>query len=197
MTQTCPRCAEPIIADARFCEACGGAVTDLVTVAPEPETTVMLSPGSALERAKSVGLVVPPTIPVEWVAEVWVDPRWYEGQQTTHRCPAPGPPRTVALRVRSLLVGRRSVSRGTHPQIDCSEDPGVSRRHAQLTTDGKRWYVEDLGSSNGSFVASDATLPEVPIRPGERVEIAPGDRIYLGAWTRITVRSASRDERAG
>lgn len=134
------------------------------------------------------------TTPADWVAEVWVDPAWYQGQQTTHRIPVEGPPEVVGLHSRSLLIGRRSSSRGTHPDLDCSADPGVSRRHAQLTFDGRRWYIEDLDSSNGTFVATDG-LPEVPIERRVKVELGESDNIYLGAWTRITIRAADERER--
>ncbi len=134
--------------------------------------------------------------PGAWVAEIWVDPAWYEGQQTTHRCPPPGPPTTVRLGGRAM-IGRRSASRGTAPEIDCSSDPGVSRRHAQLVSDGRRWYVEDLGSANGSFMGKAfGPLPEVPIDRGGRVAIGEGDRLYVGAWTRIVVRPVPPDRRA-
>ena len=67
----------------------------------------------------------------------------------------------------SLLVGRESKSRDIHPDVDCGTDNGVSRRHAQLTTDGTRWWVEDLGSSNGTFVAGAVDpLPKTPIEVG-------------------------------
>lgn len=138
------------------------------------------------------------TNPVEWVAEVGVDAGWYHGQQTTHRMPTVGPPTIVALPARSVLIGRRSSSRGTHPDLDCSADPGVSRRHAQLTFDGQRWFVEDLGSSNGTFVAhAGRGLPEQPIAVRSNVELAVGDRIYIGAWTSIAVRLAEGRERGG
>ena len=55
---------------------------------------------------------------------------------------------------RSVLVGRPSASRSIHPDIDCSGDIGVSRRQAQLTTDGQRWWVEDLQSANGTYVGA-------------------------------------------
>ena len=71
----------------------------------------------------------------------------------------------------------------------------MSRRHVQLTTDGQRWWAEDLQSSNGTYLgAAGAPIPTVPIPPGQRTEFAPGDRIYLGAWTRIVVRRATPDE---
>jgi pSer/pThr/pTyr-binding forkhead associated (FHA) protein len=83
------------------------------------------------------------------------------------------------------------VSRNIHPQIDVSADTGVSRRHAQLTTDGQRWWIEDLQSSNGTYIGgAGEALPATPIPAGQRVELEDDDRIYVGAWTRIVVRQA-------
>ena len=100
----------------------------------------------------------------------------------------------VPLRIASALIGRESASRQIHPDIDCSTDPGVSRRHAQLTTDGSRWFVEDLQSANGTFIgAASGPLPDDPIPVGPKTEV--GDqRIYVGAWTRIVVRRATDEE---
>lgn len=127
----------------------------------------------------------------QWVAEVWIDPDWYALQQPEDPLPSVGLPALVPLRTRSVLVGRPSVSRNIHPQIDCGSDSGVSRRHCQLNTDGQRWWVEDLQSSNGTYLArAGESLPTVPVPAGQRHEIADGDRVYVGAWTRIVVRHA-------
>jgi len=135
---------------------------------------------------------------VEWVAEVWVDPDWYAAQETEDPCPSAGIPVVVPLTGTSLLVGRHSVSRNIRPHIDVRSDTGVSRRHVQLTTDGQRWWVEDLQSSNGTYLGSaGAGLPTAPIVPGQRVELAEDNRIYLGAWTRLVVRRATAAESAG
>ena len=80
------------------------------------------------------------------------------------------------------------------PQIDGDPDPGVSRRHAQISPDGTRWWIEDLESANGTFVAPSAgQLPSMPIGRG-RVEFAPDQRLYLGGWTRLVIRRATEDE---
>jgi pSer/pThr/pTyr-binding forkhead associated (FHA) protein len=101
----------------------------------------------------------------------------------------------MPLRHRSVLLGRVSTSRNTRPEIDLSSDPGVSRRHAQLTTDGSRWFVEDLGSSNGTFVGPAAgPLPARAIAVGPKSELGDDDRLYVGAWTRVVVRRATPDE---
>lgn len=127
----------------------------------------------------------------EWVAELWIDPDWYQAQGADEPCPSPGPPIVIPLHERSLLVGRHSASRNIHPQIDCGTDSGVSRRHAQLTTDGQRWWVEDLQSANGTFVGTaGGSLPTSSIAPGLRREVAEDERLYLGAWTRVVIRRA-------
>ena len=101
------------------------------------------------------------------------------------------------LRKTSLLVGRVSRSRNIHPDIDCEPDSGVSRRQTQLTTDGSRWWAEDLDSANGTFVGSaSGAVPDSPIPVGLKHELAGDDRVYVGAWTRIVVRRATDDEKA-
>ena len=96
-----------------------------------------------------------------------------------------------------MLVGRTSRSRNIHPDIDCGTDSGVSRRQAQLTTDGTRWFVEDLDSANGTFVGTAAgALPEDPIPVGVKQELDADDRVYVGAWTRLVIRQATEDEQA-
>ena len=71
----------------------------------------------------------------------------------------------------------------------------MSRRHAQLTTDGTRWFVEDLGSSNGTYVGpASGPLPATAIAVGPRTELGDDDRLYVGAWTRVVVRRATPDE---
>ncbi len=127
-----------------------------------------------------------------YVAEVWIDPDWYEVQETDEPMPSVGLPGTVALG-QDNLIGRVSTSRGIHPEIDCGVDSGVSRRQSRLSTDGTRWYVEDLGSANGTFVGPAAgPLPTTPIQG--RYELGADDRIYVGAWTRIVVRKSSKEE---
>jgi pSer/pThr/pTyr-binding forkhead associated (FHA) protein len=130
------------------------------------------------------------------VAEVWVDPDWYgrNRDEATEPCPPAGTPRVVPLAAGAALVGRPSTSRQIHPQVDCTPDTGVSRRHAQLLFDSDRWFVEDLGSTNGTFVAGAGVLPSDPIPSGERRELGDNDRVYVGAWTRIVVRRAMEHE---
>ncbi len=192
--QPCPNCGTPRGATALFCEACGyDFTTGSLPRPPDPST------GADANAAGAGGDPAPlaPAIAADWVAEVWVDPDWYAAQESDDPCPSPGLPAVIELAAKSVLVGRPSTSRNIHPEIDCTGDPGVSRRQAQLTTDGRRWWVEDLQSSNGTYVGpASGPLPTDPVPPGQRRELSEDDRIYVGAWTRLVVRRATPEERA-
>lgn len=134
----------------------------------------------------------------DWVVEIWVDPQWYAVQDSDETCPSAAPPDIVRIIDSSALIGRRSSSRGLTPDIDCGIDTGVSRRQALLAGDGRRWWIEDLDSANGTYVAEAAgPLPTTPLKAGQRVEVDAGDRVYVGAWTRLVVRPATESEIAG
>lgn len=161
--------------------------------APAPSSTGTPPPSTEAPAHPAGGGLSAPPVPGEdsWVAEIWVDPDWYAHERPEDPMPSAGLPGLVTLRQRSLLVGRPSQSRGIRPDVDCGGDPGVSRRHCQLTTDGQRWWVEDLGSSNGTFVSpAGDPLPDNPLTQGVRKEIEEGDRIFIGAWTRLVIRKA-------
>jgi hypothetical protein len=97
------------------------------------------------------------------------------------------PERRFRLTGREMRIGRRSTSRGIDPEIDLTgppTDPGVSHLHAVLLAepDGG-WAVLDPGSANGTMVNGRE------IAAGERVPLRDGDRIYVGAWTVLTIRA--------
>jgi hypothetical protein len=69
------------------------------------------------------------------------------------------------------------------PDIDVSGFPHssvVSRKHADIRREGDTYYIEDMGSSNGTYVNS------LPLPVGNRHRLRPGDRISLGKGDLIT-----------
>jgi FHA domain len=55
------------------------------------------------------------------------------------------------------------------------EKPTVSRHHALVTEEGDRWFLEDRGSFNGTFLNGSR------IQAGAKVPLRHGDRVGLGA----------------
>jgi pSer/pThr/pTyr-binding forkhead associated (FHA) protein len=69
------------------------------------------------------------------------------------------------------------------PDIDLSGVPDsdiVSRVHADIRVEGDTFYLEDLGSSNGTYVNN------LPLQPGDRHRLRPGDRIALGKGDKVS-----------
>ncbi|MBG1242239.1 FHA domain-containing protein [Nostoc sp. UIC 10607] len=69
------------------------------------------------------------------------------------------------------------------PDIDVSGFPNseiVSRIHADIRVEGDAHYVEDVGSSNGTYINNS------PLLPGNRHRLRPGDRISLGKGDLMT-----------
>jgi pSer/pThr/pTyr-binding forkhead associated (FHA) protein len=69
------------------------------------------------------------------------------------------------------------------PDVDVSGFPHseiVSRIHADIRVEGDIFYIEDVGSSNGTYI-NNAPLPS-----GNRHRLRPGDRIALGKGDKVT-----------
>jgi pSer/pThr/pTyr-binding forkhead associated (FHA) protein len=80
---------------------------------------------------------------------------------------------------RTLVVGR-------HDADVVIDDPELSRRHLQVRPDGDGLMVEDLGSTNGTFI--DKRPIEAPTR------VSHGERLTLGATVlevQITVEAGA------
>src|ERR671919_409162 len=67
--------------------------------------------------------------------------------------------------------GETSVGRSTGSTIVLKSDDYASGRHAQLTRHGGLLYVEDLGSTNGTYVNGSKTVGATPLRHGDTVRV--------------------------
>ncbi len=83
----------------------------------------------------------------------------------------PTPGVTFPLEGDQLTIGRDS-SNGV-----AINDAEVSRRHARLTFQGGKYVLEDLGSTNGSFVNGQRLAGPVVLKPGDVVSL--GEQIVL------------------
>ncbi|MCB9379650.1 MAG: FHA domain-containing protein [Acidimicrobiaceae bacterium] len=127
-----------------------------------------------------------------WEVVIEADEAWFAVRGTPADPPvAPTPPRRVALGDGTSLVGRSSSDDDHPPEVVVDDDTGVSRRHAQFVVDGDQLTVVDLSSTNGTHVTAGGDGPglrTVPLVPGVPCLLVDGDHVYVGAWTRLTVR---------
>jgi len=75
-------------------------------------------------------------------------------------------------------IGRWDADGGIFPDVDLdTDDPEakVSRRHARITLTNGQYFLEDLGSTNGTFINRGKRLP-----PGQRQALCDGDEIIVG-----------------
>ena len=62
------------------------------------------------------------------------------------------------------------IGRGSDAAIRL-EDDYVSTRHARIAASGDQWFVEDLGSTNGTFVGSARITQPTTITVGTQIRI--------------------------
>ncbi|HSL01293.1 MAG TPA: FHA domain-containing protein [Rubrobacteraceae bacterium] len=67
--------------------------------------------------------------------------------------------------------GATSIGRSSASDIRLGSDDYASGRHARLTRHGGLLYLEDLGSTNGTFVNGRKTVGATPLRDGDSVRI--------------------------
>jgi len=158
----CPLCGRKYPVGALFCPECG---------------VYLLTGGPLRTEPLPEGVAVPAEPPIEPVSGEGAG-----AQRLVLHVLSSG--RRVVIRPdQEVLVGRLDVGRGIFPQVDLTPDGGleggVSRRHARIFFRNDRFYIEDLGSTNGTYVNGVRLDPYSP-RP-----LGDGDELRLG---RIAVR---------
>ena len=63
------------------------------------------------------------------------------------------------------------VGRSAECDVTLADDPFVSTKHARFFRSGDNWFVEDLGSTNGTLVNSHRIATRLGIRVDDRVQI--------------------------
>ncbi len=82
------------------------------------------------------------------------------------------------LNENETLIGRWDADGGIFPDVDLdTDDPEakVSRRHARIIRRGDEFFIEDLGSTNGTFVNRGRRL-----LPGDLQPLRDADEIIVG-----------------
>ncbi len=72
---------------------------------------------------------------------------------------------TISLDKAPLLIGR-----GSDAAIRLDDDY-VSTRHARIASNGDQWFVEDLGSTNGTYVGTSRISQATAVQLGSQIRI--------------------------
>ncbi len=157
---TCPQCGMAVIPGEAFCDNCGAPL--LKPGAPSPGQAATVVPPS---RSVPPQVSYPPPQPVQ---PVGVAPLPLPPMQ-----PAPSAPVYTTLGGAQLVlqggvvtlplpaatqafVGRADATSQFYPDIDLTAynglEQGVGRRHLRLFVQNGQVYVEDLDSTNGTFL---------------------------------------------
>lgn len=92
------------------------------------------------------------------------------------RAPRGGPTHLAVIeglmRGISVPLSDGGVLIGRNPEcVLVLSDDFASGRHAQIYRDGDGWFIDDLGSTNGTFIGDQPIGQHVPLREGTRVRI--------------------------
>lgn len=87
-----------------------------------------------------------------------------------------GPTRLVVtegpLRGTTLPLGASAVLIGRAPSCTLVlDDDYSSSRHARVFPEGGQWLVEDMGSTNGTFLDEQPVTAAMPVRAGSQIRI--------------------------
>ncbi len=96
-----------------------------------------------------------------------------------------------------LQPGKTMLGRGLHNDIVVGREQGspVSADHAEIRLFPDRCELEDLGSTNGTYV-NGRPIRAVPLHHGDRVELGRGGPVFEFQWER-SGRSGGKGGRAG
>jgi hypothetical protein len=137
-------------------------------------------------RERGWGLVARPQVVLETGERMKRGDLKVEAELTEETGPAPAeaPAPTPVPRPQAQAGPARLVLNGKEVEIDREtmvigrlhgseveiEDPGASRRHAEIRRDGSEYILVDLGSTNGTLV-NDSPVSEQVLQDGDRITI--------------------------
>lgn len=187
--EDCPQCGATVQPTAIFCGQCGfnlqaNGVTRSVPVTQVPATVAAMGDEPeeeedqteiTLQMASTVAMAEPPLSSSPPVATK------IQTQSVSLVHVQTNIPLNVPPDLMTVHIGKPNDV--VPPDIDVSGFPNsevVSRVHADLRVENGLYFIEDTGSSNGTYIN------HIPLPPGNRHRLRSGDRIALGKGDKVT-----------
>ncbi|HEY3103461.1 MAG TPA: FHA domain-containing protein [Pyrinomonadaceae bacterium] len=176
---TCERCGTQNLEGSRYCDECGAALW--LAGRPADRLNPQANGGDGrgnkdvpVTVARPGSSSISPVFSEQSTGAVLVTPQ--NATLTIERGKSAG--KQFPLGKNGSEIGRWDADGGIFPDVDLdSDDPEakVSRRHARISIQNGQYEIEDLGSTNGTFVNRGPRL-----KPGARQALNDGDEIIVG-----------------
>lgn len=176
----CPACQTANIDTSRFCDECGSRL--MAPPVAEPPAYVPPPSASSFARPVSVTSIGMPPVAFEpeqarpVSVEKIVSSGVAHASLTIERGDIPGT--EFRLVSDESTIGRWDADNGIFPDVDLDahdSDAKVSRRHARIVRNNGSYFIEDLGSTNGTYVNRGRRL-----LPGNAQLLNDGDEVIVG-----------------
>ncbi|OKH19086.1 FHA domain-containing protein [[Limnothrix rosea] IAM M-220] len=192
---TCPQCSATVQQDATFCGQCGFNLKANLSAAPPnagdiPATQVpdVFVEATALDSDEDETEVTLQMMPTVATANAEASPQAVGTATKIQTSPVASLTHVQTNIPLDIPGGLNVVHIGkpndvVPPDIDISGFPHsevVSRVHADLRIENGIYFIEDTGSSNGTYVN------HAPLPAGNRHRLRAGDRIAFGKGDKVT-----------
>jgi hypothetical protein len=179
-TAQCPNCGSAVRTTDVFCGQCGNDLkaANLGAVVPPPPMPAAVQPDPLVNPMEIDALEAL----ISNVPNTAATPST-QLQQATARLLHVQTDRLIELPQGLPLIHIGKPNDRIPPDIDVSgfsDSEIVSRVHADIRVEGDGYYLEDIGSSNGTYVNG------APIPTGNRYRLRAGDRIALGKGDKVS-----------
>ena len=179
----CTACGTSNLDSSQYCDECGTSLKSAnVTMVEQNQTVISDSQRLRLGNVTSIGIpliIEEPKIQINQAEEITrfsSSPKRVEAKLVIERGTSIGT--EFKISGEESTIGRWDADNGIFPDIDLDVfDPEakVSRRHARIIYDGGKFMIEDLGSTNGTFVNRGRRLI-----PGNPHILSDNDEIIVG-----------------
>ncbi len=180
----CQSCGTPNLDASQYCDECGARLINSEAAAandlPVFETRFSDAPVFKTSNVTSVG--IPNIAQVVENADRELKEAENQAVKSVHatliieRNDAVGTEFQIAAA--ESLIGRWDADNGIFPDVDldrCDPEAKISRRHARILYKSGEYSIEDLGSTNGTYVNRGRRLI-----PGSAQTLKDGDEIIVG-----------------
>lgn len=172
----CARCETENGKGAQYCDECGSPLKNAGKLDAPGQSAGSTTIEKESDRA--VYAVEPVISGASWVKEIGNSDGMKPASAKLMIERGRGTGKEFPLDADEINIGRWDADNGIFPDVDLdADDPEakVSRRHARILRENNQFLIEDLGSTNGTFVNRGRRL-----LPGSRQRLEDGDEIIVG-----------------